>query len=115
MLRPAMVADPYSGLPTREDWTNPEALTLPGYLVSWASSDESPTVNRAALASQATLVRPGGVPLIDLDTGNRIRALGHDWDVSSRAMTEEYADLLGVGLIDGPDAGTVWNLTLREG
>jgi len=115
MLRPAMVADPYSGLPTREDWTNPEALTLPGYLVSWASSDESPTVNRAALASQATLVRPGGAPLIEISATDRIRALGHDWDVSSRAMTQEYADLLGVGLIDTPDAGTTWQLTLREG
>lgn len=114
-LRAAVVTDPYSGLSTGEDWSNPTVTNLPGYAVGWQTSAENPTVNRDELASQARLVRPGGVPQIDVLTTDRIRAKGHDWDVASHAMTEEYIDLLGVGLIDGPDAGTVWNLTLREG
>ena len=111
-LRPGIKTDQYSGLPIGEDWSNPAVSDLPGYAVGWQASAESPTVNRDELASQA---RPGGVPQIDVLTTDRIRAKGHDWDVTSHAMTEEYVDLLGVGLIDGPDAGTVWNLTLREG
>ena len=114
-LRPGTKTDPYSGLPAGEDWSNPTVTDLPGYAVGWQTSAENPTVNRDILASQARLVRPGGVPLVEVLTTDRIRAKGHDWDVTSHAMTEEYIDLLGVGLIDGPDAGTVWNLTLREG
>ena len=110
-LRPVMVPDPYSGLPTGEDWSSPVVVDLPGYVAAWATS----AVNRDALASQARLIRPGGVPLVEVLAADRIRALGHDWNVSSLPMSEEYVDLLGVGLIDGPDAGTVWNLTLREG
>lgn len=114
-LRPGTKTDPYSGLPTGEDWTNPTPTDLPGYLVGWLTSAEDPTVNREELANQARLVRPGNVPIIEVTRTDRIRALGRDWDVTSHPMTEEYADLLGVGLIDGTDAGTVWNLTLREG
>lgn len=115
-LRPATITDPYSGLPTKEDWSNPTPTNLTGYAVAWESSSENPTVNRETLTSQAKLVRPGGVALIEVLTTDRIRALGHDWDVSSHAMPAEYLDLLGVGLINGStDAGTTWNLTLREG
>lgn len=114
-LRPGVKTDPYSGLPIGEDWSNSTPTTLTGYLVGWVSSMEAPTVNRDELANQARLVRPANVPLIEVLTTDRIRGLGYDWDVASHAMTEEYADLLGVGLIDGPDAGTVWNLTRREG
>lgn len=114
-LRATMLTDPYSGLPTREDWTAPQPVDLPGYLAGWQTSTETSTVNRDELASQARLIRPGGVPMIEVLTTDRIRALGHDWDVTSHPMTEEYVDLLGVGLIGGPDAGTIWNLTLREG
>ena len=110
-----MVTDPYSGLPTGEDWSTPVVVDLPGYLAAWESSAENPTVNRDALASQARLVRPGGVAVVEVLASDRIRALGRDWNVASHPMASEYADLMGVGLIDGPDAGTVWNLTLREG
>lgn len=114
-LRATAVTDPYSGLPTDFDWSNPSATNLPGYGVSWQSSSENPTANRDQLTQQAVLVRPGGVALVEVLPTDRIRALGHDWDVSSHAMPAEYLDLLGVGLIDGADAGTTWNLTLREG
>ncbi|MGC3954631.1 MAG: hypothetical protein QM804_10315 [Propionicimonas sp.] len=114
-LRPGVKIDPYSGLPAGEDWDSPEVTELPGHLVGWQPSSEDPTVNRDELASQARLVRPGNVPQIEVLRTDRVRALGHDWDVASHPMTEEYADLLGVGLIAGPDAGTTWNLTLREG
>lgn len=114
-LRAAAIIDPYSGLPTGADWGNPQLTDMPGYLVSWQQSSESPSLNRDELASQARLVRPGGVALVEVLTTDRVRALGRDWDVASHSMSAEYADLLGAGLIDGPDAGTVWNLTLREG
>lgn len=114
-LRPTVVTDPYSGLPTGEDWSTPVVTDLPGYLAGWQQSSETTTVNRDEIANQARLIRPGGVPAVEVLASDRIRALGYDWDVSSHAMPHEYADLLGTGLINGPDAGTIWNLTLREG
>lgn len=115
-LRADVKLDPYSGLWVGEDWAFPVATDLPGHLVGWSSAADDPTVNRDALASQARLIRPGGVPQVEVLPTDRIRALGHDWDVSSRAMPYEYANLLGVGTISGStDAGTVWNLTMREG
>lgn len=114
-LRPTVVTDPYSGLPTGEDWTTPAATDLPGYLFAWASSVESPTVNRDQLSNQAVLVRPGGVAVIEVLSGDRISAKGLVWEVASHPMSSEYADLLGVGLIAGSAAGTTWNLRVWEG
>lgn len=112
-VRAASVTDPYSGLPTGQDWANAEVVELPGYLVGWQSSSENPSVNRDQIANQGTLIRPGGVPEVDVLTADRIRALGYEWTVNGHARPWEYANLLGVG---GPtDAGTVWNLTLWEG
>ena len=114
-LRATPVTDPYSGLPTGEDWATPQTTALPGYLVGWQSSDADQTVNRTTTANAGQLIRPGGVPEVEVLPTDRIRALGLDWTIDGRGRPWEYVDLLGVGLIDGPDAGTVWNLTRREG
>lgn len=114
-LRATVVTDPYSDLPTGEDWATPQITDMPGHLVGWQDSAENPTVNRAEIANQGMLLRPGGVAEVEVLTTDRIRALGHDWNVDGHGRQWEYADLLGVGLISGPDAGTVWNLTRRDG
>lgn len=77
-LRAPMVADPYSGAPTRRDWANATALQIPGCAVDPGGSDETQAVDRVQVVTTPRLFAPAGA---DVLTSDRIVSASGSWDV----------------------------------
>lgn len=81
-LRATRKPDPYNPKRTVEDWTNPDRLTVRGFMAS-SSSRRTPDGSREETASAAVLTIPD--PTADIQIGDRIERQPYDgrrWEVT---------------------------------
>jgi hypothetical protein len=76
--RAQLVPDPYSGEPTKRDWTAPDLLELEGVAIAPSSSTDTRSVDRTTTETRMSLYAGPGVDVLPED---RIRARSGLWRV----------------------------------
>lgn len=76
--RAQLVADPYSGEPTKRDWSDPDTRDLEGVAIAPSTGTETRTDDRRTLTTDMSLY---GEPGIDVLPDDRIRARSGLWEV----------------------------------
>lgn len=76
--RGQLVADAYSGQPTKRVWTDPDSIELEGVAIAPSSSTETRTEDRSSVTTGMSLYAAPGVDVLPHD---RIRARSGLWDV----------------------------------
>lgn len=77
-LRRTLIEDPFSGLPTRGDWTNADRLTIEGVSIQPSSTVEAVNDSRAQVITQMSLYCETGSDVLSMD---RIEAASGLWEV----------------------------------